>query len=115
MDVQKEKKLVDRINHYDRMSIACDKQPTGKVDRMHKARALTTIVKTDGRFDTWPTEDHLRKFPLLWNGLQNETIFMMSEAYVGRASDGAEVQIGNIGQEQNTEAYLTARPTPDMW
>lgn len=38
-----------------------------------------------------------------------------SQAYVGRASDGVEVQIGSIGEELTIENYLNEHPGPESW
>ena len=35
--------------------------------------------------------------------------------YCGIASDGVEVQLGNVGQEDVINNYLETHPTPDTW
>lgn len=35
--------------------------------------------------------------------------------YVGTASDGTDVNLGNVGEEKALESYLRDNPTPDKW
>jgi len=37
------------------------------------------------------------------------------QEYVGIASDGIHVGIGNKGDEERIEHYLADNPTPDKW
>ena len=48
--------------------------------------------------------------------LEMGTIYIEDQFYyIGRTSDGTEVQIGNVGSEDNIERYLADHPTPEDW
>ena len=48
-----------------------------------------------------------QKYPLLNRGIQNLTIWVEDGDYVSiDIFDGEEVQIGNVGREEDTEKYL---------
>ena len=51
----------------------------------------------------------LTNTPFMWNALEDQFY------YIGRTSDGTEVQIGNVGSEDNIERYLADHPTPEDW
>jgi hypothetical protein len=52
---------------------------------------------------------------LLTKLMDNGDIFLDGETYVGKASDGVEVQIGMVGEEDRIEKYLKSYPSPDTW
>jgi hypothetical protein len=47
--------------------------------------------------------------------LADGTIYLDGSTYVGRATDGVEVQIGDTTAMRATLAYLVDHPTPDTW
>ena len=47
--------------------------------------------------------------------INNGTIWIEDDEYVGKASDGIIVGLGSVGEEERMERYLKACPTPDKW
>ncbi len=47
--------------------------------------------------------------------LANGTVWIEGSDYVARASDGVIVSIGNVGREEQVEAYLADNPAPSDW
>ena len=47
--------------------------------------------------------------------LANKIIEIEDNYYIGKASDGIWVQLGEIGAEDQLELYLETYPTPDKW
>ena len=52
--------------------------------------------------------------PKLADYIASGTIWIEGNDYVGRASDGVIVAIGNVGLEPDVESYLETY-TPDKW
>lgn len=52
-------------------------------------------------------------FPHLHRCLTNNTVYRVHDTYIGIASDGDHVHIGQ--DLQSTERYLADHPTPDTW
>ena len=58
----------------------------------------------------------MQKMTELEKHLEMGTIYIEDQFYyIGRTSDGTEVQIGNVGSEDNIERYLADHPTPEDW
>jgi hypothetical protein len=55
------------------------------------------------------------RYPWLSTHLTSGAVYVDGSAYIGRAGDGTDVQIGNVGRERDTEAYLAAHPSPQEW
>lgn len=53
--------------------------------------------------------------PILKLHLSDGTINRDGYDYVGQASDGKEVFIGNVGNEDQAEKYLQKHPNPTDW
>lgn len=53
--------------------------------------------------------------PLLDHLLKDGSVWLDGREYVGRATDGVEVSLGSLGDEEWIEKYLSANPTPDTW
>ena len=47
--------------------------------------------------------------------LGNKVIAIEDNYYIGKASDGVWVQLGEVGREKDLEEYLASCPTPDRW
>jgi len=47
--------------------------------------------------------------------LGSGVIWNDGSSYVGTASDGVEVLLGTVGDEESLERYLTKNPTPSHW
>jgi len=52
---------------------------------------------------------------ILSNFMKDKTIFIENKEYIGKASDGAEVNLGNVGDELKLYSYLESHPKPDTW
>jgi hypothetical protein len=48
-------------------------------------------------------------------GIRRKTIRLLGDNYMGLASDGEEVTLGNIQDFEATLEYLATHPTPDFW
>lgn len=42
-------------------------------------------------------------------------VWIVDSHYIGRASDGEEVVIGEVGDEERIEWYLASYPNPTDW
>jgi len=47
--------------------------------------------------------------------IANKVIEIEDNYYIGKASDGVWVQLGEVGYEEELNKYLDACPTPDRW
>lgn len=47
--------------------------------------------------------------------LESGSIIAWCGEYIGTASDGVEVILGEIGREDTLESYLLSHPTPETW
>lgn len=63
----------------------------------------------DGCLDSQDGQDALDK------GIENGTIIAVGDIYIGIASDGENVQLGNIQDMDATLEYLALNPTPEFW
>ena len=52
---------------------------------------------------------------LLQKLIRSKKIFIDNGEYVGKAADGKEVSLGNIGDEKQVEKYLKSHPDPKDW
>ena len=52
---------------------------------------------------------------LIGNLVHSGKMFMEDGEYVGIASDGVQVILGTVGEEDRLARYLTDHPTPDTW
>lgn len=87
------------------LSGTCTRSPHGTSLALPSGMAHGS--KTDNGFDT--------KFPTLAALLKAGTVWQEGSAYVGRASDGVVVQVGDTINIAGTERYLSARPNPKDW
>jgi len=55
------------------------------------------------------------EFPILASLIEQNLVCKEGSEYVGLASDGLLVSLGNIVEPHLVEKYLQARPTPDLW
>ena len=55
------------------------------------------------------------KAPLLANLIIMGLVKVQGREYIGLASDGVWVNLGNVGSELQVEGYLAAHPSPDTW
>jgi hypothetical protein len=53
--------------------------------------------------------------PVLDTLLASGVVRVVDREYVGRASDGSEVNLGCVHYPESAERYLTAHPTPESW
>ena len=56
-----------------------------------------------------------KKYPLLKEAVARGLVWVEDRCYVGRAFDYVVVVVGSVGDEQGTERYLSAHPTPYDW
>lgn len=47
--------------------------------------------------------------------LESGSVIARCGEYIGTASDGVEIILGTIGQEDILESYLLSHPTPETW
>ena len=52
---------------------------------------------------------------VLCDGIARKTIRIEGDNYLGLASDGEEVRLGNVQDYEATLEYLATHPTPDLW
>jgi hypothetical protein len=55
------------------------------------------------------------RHPTLSRLLDVGYVAIEKHSYVGRAADGVLVAVGTVGDEDATERYLKAYPTPSLW
>lgn len=59
--------------------------------------------------------DNSMQFPVLTKLISEKLVWLDGNEYVGQASDGAEISLGNQGSEEGIERYLKANPSPEDW
>ena len=52
---------------------------------------------------------------LLQKLIKAKVVFIDNIEYIGKAVDGKEVSLGNVGDEKQIEKYLKDHPTPKDW
>lgn len=59
-------------------------------------------------------------YPNLASAIKNDLVMALTNEdgegiYIGYGKDGKEVELGRIGYESTLEAFLKAKPSPEMW
>ena len=76
---------------------------------------MTKYARHSGRGFTPPPGVSIEPGPRLQALMDAGSVWAEDGAYVGKASDGVIVQIGNVGHEDTVEMYLISNPTPHHW